>query len=304
MRETFEFAVASTRVLVRKLTSQIRTSLRSDDAEAVHDLRVSIRRLVQALFVFEPCLSRREIGKARRRLKRIMAAAGLVRNCDIATKLCGKRAARFQKKIQSRRDDARRKLIIALKRWTHGDYSSRLIDGFTASKARNAEFCRNGIESTARRVLYGMTKDFFHAGNQAAEETASPRELHEFRILAKRFRYTVELFLPIYGRRATIRLDQIKRIQANLGDVNDCETVRFMLADWGGSRRLDRFLKKREEENIDEFRRQWTDAFADTENLHRWLHDLQRFRITAREPAPIARATSVGRRSASSRSTR
>lgn len=116
-RETFDFAVVQTTSLIRKLNSQIRTSLGNDDAEAVHDLRVSIRRLMQTLFVFEPCFSGREIRKARSGLKRIMTAAGLVRNCDIATKLCGKRAARFHK-IQSRRDNGRRKLIVALQHWT------------------------------------------------------------------------------------------------------------------------------------------------------------------------------------------
>jgi len=242
-----------------------------------------------------------------RGLKRIMAAAGLVRNCDIATKLCGKRAARFQKKIQSQRNDARKALIVALKRWTRGDCSSRLIAGFAASKAGSQEFCRNGIESTARHVLDGMTKEFFHAGNQAAEENPSPRKLHKFRIVAKQFRYTLELFLPICGRSATTRLNQIKAIQANLGDVNDCETVRVMLADWGGSRRLDRLLKKRERENIEEFRRLWNEAFADPGNLHVWLHDLQRFRITARRQrprVPVARAGPAASRSASPTSMR
>lgn len=203
-----------------------------------------------------------------------MTAAGLVRNCDIATKLCGKHGAKFRKKIQSHRDDARRELIVALKRWTRGNYSSGLID----SVARNREFGRRGIERTARQVLYKTTKEFFHAGNQAAEEPA-PAKLHGFRIVAKQFRYTVELFLPISGRRATIRLNQIKAIQANLGEVNDCETVRVMLAKWGGSRRIDRSLKKRESEHIEEFRRLWHEAFAEPGNLHHWLHDFGRFRI-------------------------
>jgi CHAD domain-containing protein len=160
-----------------------------------------------------------------------------------------------------------------------------VIDGFGPSKARNQEFCRSEIESTARHVLCKVTKEFFHTGNQAAEESASPRKLHEFRIVAKQFRYTLELLLPICARRATIRLDQIKAIQANRGNVNDCETVRFMLANWGGSPRLDRFLKKREEKNILEFRRQWTDAFADRENLRGWLHDFQRFRTAGSRSA-------------------
>jgi CHAD domain-containing protein len=293
--ETFEFAVVQTRALIRRLNFQIRTSLGNDDAETVHDLRVGIRRLMQAMLVFAPCLYAREIGKAWRRLKRIMAAASLVRNCDIATKLCGKRADRFQKKIQSRRDNGRRKLIVALQHWTRGNYSAGLIDSSATSTARNQEFGRNGIESTARRVLCKTTKRFFRAGNQAAEEAASPRELHEFRIVAKQFRYTLELFLPVCRQSAAVRLNQIKAIQTSLGDVNDCETVRVMLAKWGGRGRINRFLKKREQKNTEEFRQEWTEAFADPENLHRWLRDLQRFRITGRErprPTPIARAAS------------
>lgn len=134
-----------------------------------------------------------------------------------------------------------------------------------------------------------MTKEFFRAGNRAAEEAASPRELHEFRIVAKQFRYTLELFLPVCRRSAAVRLNQIKAIQTRLGAVNDCETVRVMLAKWGGRGRINRYLKKREEKNIEEFRRQWTDAFADPENQHEWLRDLQRFRITGRErPRPTS----------------
>ncbi|HXE64847.1 MAG TPA: CHAD domain-containing protein [Bryobacteraceae bacterium] len=189
-----------------------------------------------------------------------------------------------------------RELTITLKRWTQQNYSSGIIDGFVPSKARNQEFCQSEIETTARHVLYKMTKKFFRGGNRAAEESASPRELHKFRIIAKQFRYTLELFLPICGRRATMRLDQIKAIQANLGDVNDCETVRLMLADWGGSRRLERSLKKKEQKNTEAFRQQWTDAFADPENLHEWLRDLQRFRITGRErPRPTAMARAASR---------
>ena len=138
----------------------------------------------------------------------------------------------------------------------------------------------------ARPVLCSMTKESFRAGNQAA----SPRELHEFRIVAKQFRYTLEPFLPVCRRSAAVRLNQIKAIQTSLGDVNDCETVRVMLAKWGGRGRINRFLKKKEEKNIEEFRRQWKDAFADTENLHEWLHDFQHFRTAgSRAASPESR---------------
>ena len=280
--QTFEFALDQTTARVRKLTSQIRTSLTRDDAAAVHDLRVSIRRLVQALFIFAPCFSAHKPKKAQRRLKRIMAIAGLVRNCDVAADLCGRRAALFRKEIQSHRDDGSRKLIIALQRWIQRNHAAELIESLASSGARDREFGRNGVENTARRALRRMTREFFHKGNQAVQATSTPREFHDFRIVAKKIRYTLELLLPIYGRRATIRLNQIKIIQSKLGDVNDCETVRAMLAKWGGNRKTDCLLRERETRDIEAFRKLWDNAFAGVHNLHGWLQDFQRFRITAR----------------------
>lgn len=60
---------------------------RTADEEAVHKLRVSIRRFSQAIRVFRQYVPRRPSRRIQRRLRTLMRAAGEVRDRDIAMKL-------------------------------------------------------------------------------------------------------------------------------------------------------------------------------------------------------------------------
>jgi len=60
---------------------------KSADAEAVHDLRVAIRRLAQCLRVFEQFFPRDKTRKIRRELKEMVDLASEVRNRDVALAL-------------------------------------------------------------------------------------------------------------------------------------------------------------------------------------------------------------------------
>jgi CHAD domain-containing protein len=271
---TLEFANRQSRHLLRNLTAGIRRTLQSADAETVHNLRVSIRRFMETLLVFQPCLPVKEANKARRRLKRIMTQAGEVRNCDIAATLLVTRFTNLRENIQNQREDARRVLVIALRNWIDRDYSSKLRDSLTAeSGARDRDFCRSGIRITASGMLRHMTKSLFRLGDKAAER-ASPRALHRFRITAKQYRYTLELFMSVSEREAGARLNQIKDVQSRLGNINDCETARIMAAGWGCGGDVDKFLKKREQKQMKEFGREWKRGFNDSMNRRNWLSDL------------------------------
>jgi len=101
---------------------------------------------------------------------------------------------------------------------------------------------------------------------------ASPTTLHRFRIAAKHYRYSLELFAPILGRRLTAaHLTAIKAVQSRLGNVNDCETVRVMAADWKVSGKIDRFLKKRERGQMRMFRKEWRRRFGEADQRRHWL---------------------------------
>jgi CHAD domain-containing protein len=65
----------------------------------------------------------------------------------------------------------------------------------------------------------------FSAGNRATAANASRESMHQFRIQAKRFRYTLELFRPVYGKELSDLLDELRALQDKLGRLNDFETT-------------------------------------------------------------------------------
>ena len=92
---------------------------KSADVEAVHDLRVSIRRLVSCLKAFPEFFSSGGKRKVRRRLREMMALAGEVRDRDIAIEL-GRQAglpeeSELLAKLAGERTGAARRLRLLLK---------------------------------------------------------------------------------------------------------------------------------------------------------------------------------------------
>ena len=229
--ETRKFAAEQTSKLLRRLAFQVNRGVKSHDAAAIHDLRVSIRRFSQTLVVFKPCFRGKEMRKIRQRLKRIMIPAGQVRNYDIALKLLSKSplkdASDLRSKMQGGRKESERVLISLLKRWTERKSSQKWRAELEAALARTEQTGEAvAVENIARQTLCGMAKDFFERGNAAANPKAAPDELHRFRIAAKKFRYSIELLAPLYGATLIRWLERIKGVQTLLGDINDYETVR------------------------------------------------------------------------------
>ncbi len=260
MKVTAEFAGSQINRLLRNLTARIRETLRSPDADAVHNLRVGIRRFDQAILLFE----KKHVRKTRRRLKEIMAFAGAVRNCDVAEKLIGSHFSGARKEIDSQRAIARQSLVHALRRWIDERCSSKLNDWVQVTGARRVE----------KIDVPRITREFIRLGGKAVG-SRSPTARHRFRIAAKHYRYTVEILAPILGRRRAERhLSVTKAVQSRLGDVNDCETVRALAADWKLGRDFNRFLRKTEPRQIDEFRKEWNAQFADPNPARRWAANL------------------------------
>jgi len=79
-----EFARRHTSVLLRRFVLQINRTARDGDPDAIHDLRVSIRRLSRCLRVFAQFYPGKGSIKLRRRLKELMDTCGHVRDRDVA----------------------------------------------------------------------------------------------------------------------------------------------------------------------------------------------------------------------------
>lgn len=133
----------------------------------------------------------------------------------------------------------------------------------------------------ARGVLPKLTEEFFAAGRKATKKTKKLKLLHEFRIKAKGFRYTLEMFQSLYGPVLESRLDGLKQIQQYLGDINDCDSTRRLLSNALGG---DGFLASQLQETLDATERKkirklvayWQETFdapGEEEKWTRYLRD-------------------------------
>lgn len=77
------FAEVSLEARLTKLVEQAEHCLETPDPDAVHDLRVAIRRFSQALRIFRQLLDPKAVQPMRRALKRVMDAAAAVRDLDV-----------------------------------------------------------------------------------------------------------------------------------------------------------------------------------------------------------------------------
>ena len=124
-----QYAVEQISNLLGKLVFQAHHAARSNHPDAIHDLRVSIRRFNQAMRAFGAFVPAREVKKIRRRLREIMNAAARVRDRDIALEFCAQASlpetAPLRQTVAGQRDQGQRELRNLLKRFEARDYSSR-----------------------------------------------------------------------------------------------------------------------------------------------------------------------------------
>lgn len=112
-----------------RLVFEVHRASRGMDVEAIHDLRVAIRRFSQSLAVFSSLLPKRPVKKVRRRLKRIRDAAGRVRDLDIAMALVESLEADKDGALRAHLAEARKQaepaLADELRRFTDSNQSEK-----------------------------------------------------------------------------------------------------------------------------------------------------------------------------------
>jgi len=118
----------------------------------------------------------------------------------------------------------------------------------------------------ARELLPKMARKYFEAGRKAIEGKRPPDELHGFRLETKRFRYTLELFRPLYGPNLDRYLKGLRELQGALGKVSDYQAIQRVLS-------RDRELKRQIEDalkgKLKDLRHSWR-AFDSEGQLKRW----------------------------------
>jgi hypothetical protein len=84
-----------------------------------------------------------------------------------------------------------------------------------------------------------------------AEDPGKVRALHDMRIAAKRLRYLLELFAPLFGPYAVTAGKKVKDLQDLLGEIHDCDVT---------LPRVQGLIEELRERDADEIRRRAGDA--------------------------------------------
>jgi len=245
-----EVLVEGARRMLRRLFEKMlnyEQAVRSDHGvEDVHQMRVATRKLRASLLVIAPLYESRPIKQYRRKLRRLAAALGAVRDLDV-----------FISDIQSYRADLepdaqadltplstvaeqRRAAQIAL--LIH-ELSSSRYDRFKQDFARfltTPEVDRTGTTSPdpAARVRHGAGSLIWQRYEQwRAFETvlqgADDTTLHHLRIASKYLRYTLEFFADALGTRVDALLEPLIHLQQNLGTIHDHAVARQRVQELG-----------------------------------------------------------------------
>jgi CHAD domain-containing protein len=295
---------AARRSLEGRLTAVIQAlplaaHLADYDVEYVHRLRVSTRRALAAVKLYEELLPRKQFKWLKKRLKKVRRAAGDARDLDVlALRLAedyGERAKPVVEFVQRQRAKAQPDIVEVAERCRRDDRfvrkTSKLLAGVDEGQEGEAKF---GDWAASR--LANAVDAFFGDMPADASDTAA---LHQFRIRGKQLRYTIELVASAFP--AQLRSEMypvVEELQERLGNVQDHVAAIANLNEWADAAEdaeLQNLLHELAEEEreglidaLGDFRDWWSDERRD--NLRSGLTELLRTE-PATEPPPVVQQT-------------
>lgn len=276
-----EYAARVVAGRTERLAFFVERASRTTSEDAVHKLRVAARRLGSALDAFADHFPSRGTAKVAKQAKRLRSSAGGVRDHDIALALAAEVGLELPEKARERvergRERASQELRRRLARLRGKSPGAEWAHALHLTGKGRGEAIGPTAATYAAALLPQMANEFFEAGHEAAAPAATIESLHTFRILGKRFRYTLEIFAPCYSDGLQDALQLLRGIQDILGLINDCETAGKILAKAvNGSQReqVETLLNQRQDALIENFRSHWNETFAAEGECRTWMQVL------------------------------
>lgn len=229
----------------RHLLANLAPVAQSGKPEAVHQMRVALRRLRSALSIFKRELAPSALIPLAEDAKRLGRVLGPARNWDVfITQTLPEIESEGLGDIElSGLQEAARPLqaqsYAAVHEMLASPRANRFFLSFGALLERRG--WRNGIESEAMTVLAEPVPVF--AGRVLARthrkslkrgrhfRRLEPEARHQLRLSLKKLRYTTEFFLPLYAELPAARkyLARLEKLQEALGAANDAATTQPLL---------------------------------------------------------------------------
>lgn len=218
-----ELALVTCRQHFAAIMRHSEAARRGDDPEGLHDMRVALRRLIATIRLFEDHLPTWAIS-SRRALRPLLRTLGEARDLDVQLKsLSPERASEREPILRRDRSKAQKALVAALdsaatrKAFQAWSAERRATRGATPTGAIHS-FAADAIRKRHKRLRKAI---------RSLSDDSRPEEYHAVRSRVKRLRYSLEVFTPLYGRRAEKYVRTLARLQDTLGEYHDTEVSRW-----------------------------------------------------------------------------
>jgi len=227
--------VSATRAIIAAQLGRLRAAQpavrRGDNPEAVHEMRVAVRRLRTALRLGEDALPAPQRAALARELGWLGDALGKVRDLDVQLQEADWHRRRVEAPARPPIDGFRRTLrreretaLAALREAFASSRYTKLLFALeravTPPRRPPAGKAAEPIALAGRRAIKRAVRRLRKLGD-ALDELPKADDLHTLRIRAKRLRYVLEALKPITARDGRRLTKQLVRLQDVLGRFND-----------------------------------------------------------------------------------
>jgi CHAD domain-containing protein len=207
--------------------------------DSIHDLRVSVRRLIATLELTRALSRHAEVPKLQRSLRKILKGMGPLRDLQVqlesVSNMTQSAAILEFKRSLERRE---RRQIAAIHRDLKHGTKRRMTKSLTDIRAEFERLYEQQgyakIRGSIERVLTSRARDFVRARKRF--KPADGETLHRMRIALKKLRYSVEAAEPMIGPSARERARSMHTLQQLLGHARDAELLEQRLDKWATKR--------------------------------------------------------------------
>lgn len=235
------FGARTLRGWLAALRREIGRVRKARDREAVHRVRVLSRRLQTALAVLEDAgLARKLLKRGRKRIGKVTQRLGAARDTDVQIEFL----KRLQKGPEGPRPGVawllrerraqRRRLQVKVARALDRLELSGVLPELERELSQAARTKLSGeataeLRRCAGRMLARRMAKLLGFESYVRRPTCR-EELHAMRIAAKKLRYALELFGPLFGTELDAHREAARELQKLLGEIHDCDVWSAFLA--------------------------------------------------------------------------
>jgi CHAD domain-containing protein len=217
----------------KKFRAELKTCQRDFSEEAVHDLRVTTRRLLAVMDILRTLDPHPRIQKTRRVLKNQLDSLNDLRDVQVMLVEISESVANFpeMKPFELSLLAREKKLLGRARKEIKALQTSEVKRRIEKTRVSLAEKVRSpGINTqllSAVDQVYSQAMQAF--GQIDASQSAT---IHRFRVTFKKFRYMVEVVSPTLKNYPETGLKQMHDYQSKMGDVQDVEVFLSALGEY------------------------------------------------------------------------